>query len=487
LDLVIGGRAADAVEQLAAGIDALLALPRDLDVSGELLRAVEVQRRRLEAVDQQLIADVLTAGQRDALPVLLCADAAEVRARVKRSGDLGPRQAVTGEPLEPILPVTAAAVERGEVSAAQADVIITCLEQIPPSSPASAWPIAEQLLVRAARVEPPRSLRKTATELLRRLDQDGREPIEEQVARKRSFTLIKNPDGSSTARGRLTAEATASWEAIFGSLAAPQHTDDQPDPRTADQRRHDALLEAAQRVLRSADLPWTGGAPVTVLATITMSELLAAARRVAGSGCDQPDGSTECGLDPGAGARAARAGLDPAPDLRLDRLAAEGGLDLAGLLGADAAGLGYLASGQALSASALLHLACDAQVVPVVFRDTGGVLAYGRERRLASVGQRLALAARDGGCTFPGCDRPPAWTEVHHVREWITGGPTDLDNMILICGHHHRTFEKAGWRVHIEDGIPWWTPPPFVDPSQTPIRNTTHHRPEIVFRQPVPA
>jgi hypothetical protein len=86
---MIGGRAADAVEQLAASVDALLALPRDPDTSGELIRAVEVQRRRLEAVDQQLIADVLTAGQRDALPVLLCADPAEVRARVKRSGGFG--------------------------------------------------------------------------------------------------------------------------------------------------------------------------------------------------------------------------------------------------------------------------------------------------------------------------------------------------------------------------------------------------------------
>jgi hypothetical protein len=355
------------------------------------------------------------------------------------------------------------------VSAAQADVIIGCLEQIPPSAPASAWPVAEQLLVRAARVEPPRSLRKTANELLRRLDQDGLEPVEDQVARKRGFTLIKNPDGSSTARGRLTAEATASWEAIFSSLAAPQHSDDQPDPRTADQRRHDALLDAAQRVLRSADLPWTAGAPVTVLATITMNELIAASR-----GAEKQSGSSG-------------AGVDPLLDLHLEDLAAEAGLDLGELLGADTAGLGYLAHGQSISASALLHLACDAQIVPVIFSDTGGILAYGRERRLASVGQRLALAARDGGCSFPGCDRPPAWTEVHHVIEWITGGPTDLDNMTLLCGHHHRTFEKAGWHVHIEDGVPWWTPPPFVDPTQTPIRNAVHHRPEIVFRQPVPA
>jgi hypothetical protein len=172
-------------------------------------------------------------------------------------------------------------------------------------------------------------------------------------------------------------------------------------------------------VLRSADLPWTGGAPVTVLATITMAELVAAARRIAG-GCGEETGGSTSG------------GLDPLPDLHLENLAAEAGLDLSALLGADTAGLAHLASGQAISASALLHLACDAQIVPVIFSDTGGVLAYGRERRLASVGQRLALAARDGGCSFPGCDRPPAWTEVHHVTEWITGGPTDLDNMTLL-------------------------------------------------------
>jgi hypothetical protein len=141
-------------------------------------------------------------------------------------------------------------------------------------------------------------------------------------------------------------------------------------------------------------------------------------------------------MTPGAGELAdltGRAGLDPLADLHLEDLAAGAGLDLSALLGADTAGLAYLASGQAISASALLHLACDAQIVPVIFSDTGGILAYGRERRLASVGQRLALAARDGGCSFPGCDRPPAWTEVHHVIEWITAGTTDLDNMTLLA------------------------------------------------------
>lgn len=185
---VIGGRAAAAVEQLAAAVDALLALPRDLDASGEVLQLVEGQRRRLEAVDQKLVGEVVAAGQRDALPVLLCADVAEVRARVKRSGDLGPRQALTGEPLEPILPATAAAVQRGEVSAGQADVIIACLERIPPTAPAPAWPVAEQLLVRAARVQPSKALRATARALLARLDPDGLEPVEDKIARQRRLS-----------------------------------------------------------------------------------------------------------------------------------------------------------------------------------------------------------------------------------------------------------------------------------------------------------
>ena len=461
---VIGGRVGAVVEQVAAGIDALLALPLDGDDVPELVRAVEVQRRRFEAVDQRLIAELTRAGHRDALAALTGIDAREARAREKRAGDLGPRHALTGEPIEPILPRVAAAVERGEVSAAQADVIIACLERIPPTAPARAWPVAEGLLVEAARVEPPRVLRRTAEELLARLDPDGLEPVEDKIERRRGFALIRHRDGSATPRGTWTAELAAHWEAIFDSLAAPRSNEEQPDDRTAAQRRHDALLEAARRLLRSGELPTAGGVPVTVLATITMRELAAAAGSARSS--------------------------SPTPrdlDLGLGELAAGSGLDLATLLGADTAGLAELGHGQTVSAKALLTMACDAQVVPVVFNDAGGILAYGTTRRLASSGQRLALAARDRGCSFPGCDRPPAWCEVHHVVEWSSGGPTDLDNLCLACVHHHHAFAKAGWQVDVHDGVPWWTPPPWIDPEQRPLRNTVRHRPEIVFREPVPA
>jgi hypothetical protein len=75
---------------------------------------------------------------------------------------------------------------------------------------------------------------------------------------------------------------------------------------------------------------------------------------------------------------------------------------------------------------------------------------------------------------FPGCDRPAAWTEVHHVLPWNHEGHTDLDNMCLLCRYHHREFERRGWEVIMHDGLPEWVPPAFIDPDRRPIRNTTH-------------
>jgi len=136
-------------------------------------------------------------------------------------------------------------------------------------------------------------------------------------------------------------------------------------------------------------------------------------------------------------------------------------------------GLVTTAHGGTVSVTDALRLAGEANVVPVVL-DSTGILAYGQARRTASVGQRYALAARDKGCCFPGCDTPPGWTQVHHIVPWALGGGTDLNNECLLCGHHHRTFDKHGWQVTMTDGQPYWIPPPWIDPTQTSIRNTIH-------------
>jgi hypothetical protein len=80
-----------------------------------------------------------------------------------------------------------------------------------------------------------------------------------------------------------------------------------------------------------------------------------------------------------------------------------------------------------ISVPQALQIAAEAHIVPVVIGDAGGVLGYGLTRRTASNGQRRALAARDLGCSFPGCDRPPDWCESHHVIPWADGGRTNLE------------------------------------------------------------
>jgi hypothetical protein len=70
------------------------------------------------------------------------------------------------------------------------------------------------------------------------------------------------------------------------------------------------------------------------------------------------------------------------------------------------------------------------------------------------------LVVRDQGCRFPGCDRPPAWTDGHHIIHWADGGPTELANLVSLCRSHHRQVHEEGWRIHIADGSAVVEPPP---------------------------
>jgi hypothetical protein len=357
------------------------------------------------------------------LTALLRITPGEAKARLAQARDLGPRRALTGEPLEPILPATADAVREGAISTGHVTVIAKTLDALPPTLSYEVSGYAETFLIQAARHEHPGQLRTSAALLLARLDPDGLEPREEELERRREFGLRANTDGSATPTGRFTPELTALCRTILDSLAAPQASPDgEPDTRHAGQRRHDALTETLTRVLRSGTLPDSGGVPVTILARTTLSELTTAT------------------------------------------------------------GAATTSHGDTVSLTTLLQHAADAQIIPIICTDTGGILAYGRQRRLATKGQRLALAARDGGCTFPGCDRPAAWTEVHHIIAWLDGGTTDLDNMCLLCRYHHRHFDTLGWHVFMKDGTPWWRPPAWHDPERKPIRNTAHHLDDIHFQ-----
>jgi HNH endonuclease len=93
-------------------------------------------------------------------------------------------------------------------------------------------------------------------------------------------------------------------------------------------------------------------------------------------------------------------------------------------------------------------------------------LELGRATRVVSAAQRAALALRDGGCVFPGCARPLAWCDAHHLRHWLHGGATDLANLALLCRAHHRAVHEGGWRLHRHpDGGFTTTPPHRQQPT----------------------
>jgi hypothetical protein len=101
-----------------------------------------------------------------------------------------------------------------------------------------------------------------------------------------------------------------------------------------------------------------------------------------------------------------------------------------------------------------------AKLPPILGGAPSRPLDVGRATRVVTPAQRSALAVRDGGCVFPGCSRPLAWCEGHHVRHWLDGGPTDLDNLALVCRAHHRAVHEGGWRlIRGPDGQFSATPP----------------------------
>jgi hypothetical protein len=77
-----------------------------------------------------------------------------------------------------------------------------------------------------------------------------------------------------------------------------------------------------------------------------------------------------------------------------------------------------------------------------ITRDNHAVLAYGRSRYTVSQSLFRSVAARDGGCRFPGCDRPIRFCDAHHIRHWRHGGNTDYDNLLLLCSRHHHHVHR---------------------------------------------
>ena len=119
-------------------------------------------------------------------------------------------------------------------------------------------------------------------------------------------------------------------------------------------------------------------------------------------------------------------------------------------------------------AATVQQFACDAELREIVVGLGGEILELGKAQRLFTAAQRIALAVRDGGCTWYDCTAPPGWCHAHHVDEWdADNGPTDINNGALLCPAHHHQLHHSGFRMRMHNGRPQLLAPPWLDPDNT--------------------
>jgi hypothetical protein len=147
-------------------------------------------------------------------------------------------------------------------------------------------------------------------------------------------------------------------------------------------------------------------------------------------------------------------------------------------------GHGTTTLGEEVDPETVLRLACDADLIPGVLGRDGAILDVGRAQRLVTAVIWVALVLRDQHCAFPGCRRPPVMCHAHHIVHWVDGGVTSLDNLVLLCGTHHRIIHGTPWEVRLSsaDRRPEFKPPVkdvWIRDGQPP-----GHRPDERGRPP---
>ncbi|MGY1679238.1 DUF222 domain-containing protein [Geodermatophilus sp. SYSU D01176] len=268
------------------------------------------------------------------------------------------------------LPAMAAAFAAGDITGEQAAVLGRIAD---PQRVAAA---AEQdvdlaavdaVLTGVARQRPHADTAKAVAHYLDRLDDDGPEPDPTEIRR---LVLAKHADGSITGRFDLDAVGGEKLQAALEALVQAGRA--AGDERTRAQQQADALVQLCDNQLAAGSLPILRGHKPQVIVKIDLEDL----------------------ADPSVGV-----------------------------------GAGEMGFGATISAARARWLACDGQVTRIVMGPDGMPLDYGRTLRLVPPHVRRAAEVRDGGCVFAGCAAPTWWCDVHHLMEWINGGPTDLANI----------------------------------------------------------
>ncbi len=325
-------------------------------------------------------------------------------------------------------PEIADAFNAGDVSAEHASLIGKFCETPPRGMPVEALDACRKVLLDAASgvAATTTTVRMCISRLERIFESDELPPSED--TERNEFHASKTLNGRVAVKGDLDAVTGEMLLTALSALTKPRNpVDDPAEKRTPARQRADAFAEILRRYLDSGDAPIEGGERPHLSLHVNASDL---ARSKSAHEWVNPDGDS---------------------DLFGDK---------------DIARLPHMGP---LSIATARRLACDCHLTPIVM-DDGVPLNLGRTSRTVSKKQRRALIARDHGCAFPGCGTPPAHCEGHHVKHWADGGPTDLDNLVLLCRYHHQLLHHSHWDVRIgADRHPWFTPPSTVDPYKKPV------------------
>ena len=327
-------------------------------------------------------------------------------------------------PVSPWLRAVNDAVAARTVSTGAADVIRAALTGV--GAAEELLLDATTALIRAAKVLSEEKLATRARQVRDQLDEAGVADREDALRQKRCLNLYPQPDGTTRISGILDPENATHVVAAIDAATSPRRGGPRfvdpaskeraqrlmEDPRTTPQIALDALVDLVKLGVAGDSAHIVGAHKPTVRLHVTARDL--------------------------------------------DRRAGTAQLE-----------------GQTASvsiATAERHL-CATGFVPILFdKDGEQVMNVGRDERLFTNRQRVGLAARDGGCRFPDCDRPPSWTEAHHINEWDRDhGRTDIADGVLLCRHHHMLVHNNGWHVARSRTEYFVVPPRSLDAEQTPI------------------
>lgn len=436
-------------------------LGRRIDAA-RLLAAAELDdRSRPERGDARLSARMGCANTAELLVRTLRIASAAAQDRIRTARPLATSTSLSGATLPAAFPELREAVCTGAVGVGTVAALTRTLGPIADRCAPGELAAAESELVAAAvgtdDAPPctPDETRIQAKVWTLVLDPDGVLPDYERAMRKRRLTLGREVDGLVPLRGALLPDVAVQFQRLVDAQLSPRvedrtlealpagpsfqesegtyedHRDDPRhvvphDPRTRPQKLHDVLASVLGVAARSSEMPSLGGAPPTLLVTISASDL------------ENNDG-------------------------------------LGFVDGTDTTVPSFVAR----------QIACCGGIQRLVLAENGRVIELGTPQRTFNAHQRRAITARDGGCIIPGCWVRAEWCEIHHVIEHAKGGPTHTDNGVTLCWYHHRTLETSGWLLRMKDGVPEYRAPYCVDPylRWRPARGSAHRQREHLRRR----